>query len=72
MLDHIAPVDDSRGTLLHELVSAGHHLFIGYPAAATNEDRHIARQLYDAMVLGDVVARVGLNEVIFSRFPSTM
>jgi hypothetical protein len=62
VLDDVAPVDDPRRALVEDRVRALEDLPVGHPAAAPDEQRH-ARDGDDAVVVGGVVARVGLDHV---------
>ena len=62
MLDDVAAVDDARGALLEHGVGALEDLLVGDAAAAAQQQRD-AGDLDDAVVLGDVVGRVGLDDV---------
>ena len=62
VLDHVAAVDDPGRALLEHGVRALEDLLVGDAAAAAHEQRH-ARDGDDAVVVGEVVGGVGLDDV---------
>ena len=62
VLDDVAAVDDARRALLEHGVGALEDLLVGDAAAAAQQQRD-AGDLDDAVVLADVVGRVGLDHV---------
>ena len=63
VLDHVAAVDDpGRAAAISSRVRS-QHLLVGHAAAAADEHRRAAGDLEHARVVGDVVGRVGLDDV---------
>ena len=62
MLDDVAAVDDPGGALLEHGVGALEDLAVAHAPAAADEQRD-AGDGHDALVLGDVVAGIGLDDV---------
>ena len=62
VLDDVAPVDDPGRALLEQRVRALEDLLVGDPPAAADQQRD-ARDRDDAVVVGEVVGRVGLDDV---------